>query len=146
MKSVGKGETMTTQMWVTVFASLISSGLIGAMLSVIIYGKREKRRFKVDTLKKLAASRYDVTSDEFRKALNEIFVVFNDSPNVMQTLSEFHQAVVGKQADKVVEDGLMKLFKVMCKDAGIEYNYFNDSFFLHPFSSKQPIPPIPNIG
>ena len=47
--------------------------------------------FKIATLKKFAANRYDILGGKFTEALNEIFVVFNDCPKVMEELDKFHQ-------------------------------------------------------
>ncbi len=112
------------------------SGLGGAIFSTIIYIRREKRKFKIDTLKKFAANRFDIKGDEFTRALNEIFIVFNDSRNVMSALSDFHQNIVSKKPNQLCEDALVKLFKELCKDVKIRKNSFNDSFFLIPFNTK----------
>lgn len=131
---------------VALVASVISGGLMGALVSVIVYGKREKRQFKVDTLKRFAANRYDLRGEEFSRALNEIFVVFHDSPPVVDALSSFHRTMISRQAPNVADDDLMRLFKAMCKDVNIGYERLNDSFFLVPFnvaveSSSKSIPP-----
>ena len=114
----------------------LTSGLVGALISSIIYVRREKRMFKVATLKKFAAHRYHITGDGFSQALNEIFVVFNDSKEVMSALEEFHKVVTGRQGTAASNDGLVKLYKAMCKDAKIKFEHFNDSFFLSPFNIK----------
>ena len=67
--------------WITIIAAMIS-GLVGALLSTFVYLKRENRKFKVDTLKRFAANRFDLKGDEFSRALNEIYIVFNDSAKV----------------------------------------------------------------
>ena len=88
---------------------------------------------KVDTLKRFASNRYDLKGDEFSRALNEVFVVFQSSPKVMRALSDYHEKVTSKQESL---DCLIKLFKAMCKDVNIKFEQFNDSFFLRPFNTR----------
>lgn len=123
---------MEFSIWATIAASL-TSGLLGALLSIIVYSRRERRRFKVDTLKRFAANRYDLKGDEFSRALNEVFVVFNENAHVMKELQAFHERVSAKEP---AEDALVRLYKAMCDDVGINYDGFNDSFFLTPFNTK----------
>lgn len=126
--------TITT-ISITIIASLLS-GLAGALLSTIVYIRRESRKFKIDTLKRFAANRFDFKGDEFSRALNEIFVVYNDSSEVMKALAEFHKAITSKQKNDVCEDALVKLYKSMCDNTSINLKGFNDSFFLTPFNTK----------
>ncbi|MEM1096014.1 MAG: hypothetical protein AAGJ10_15555 [Bacteroidota bacterium] len=89
---------------ILILASLLS-GLVGALASIYVYGKREKRQFKLFTLKDFAANRFDITGIDFSKVLNEIVVVFNDSPAVLRALNQFHEAItqnLGTQAIAVV--------------------------------------------
>ena len=132
---------MTISVAVAVISTVLS-GLLGALVSIIVYGRREQRRFKVDTLKRFAANRYDVKGEEFTRALNEIFVVFNDAPNVMGVLEDFHE--------KTSNEALITLYKAMCRDTKVKYDRFNDSFFLKPFNteitSQLPIPDYPDTA
>ncbi len=86
---------------------------------------------KLDTLKRIVANRYDLKGDEFSRALNEVFVVFQDSSSVMQALSNYHDAI--GTANSL--DQLLKLFKTMCRDVKVNVE-FNDSFFLKPFNTR----------
>jgi hypothetical protein len=117
---------------VMVIAPLFS-GLLGVVISTIYYRRYEKRKMKIDTLKKFAGNRYDLNGDEFSRALNEIFIVFQDSPAVMEALSDYHEVVTARQESG---DRLIKLFKAMCKDVNIKFEQFNDSFFLSPFNTR----------
>jgi hypothetical protein len=117
---------------VTIISSLLS-GLFAVIVSTIYYRRYEKRKMKVDTLKRFAGNRYDLKGDEFSKALNEIFIVFQDSPEVMKALSDYHERVTARQKDL---DHLIKLFKAMCKVLNIKFEQFNDSFFLRPFNTR----------
>ena len=121
--------------WITVVTSLMS-GLIGALIAQLAISRRELRRFQVDTLKRFAANRYDLKGEEFTRALNEIFIVFNEVSDVMKCLSEFHKVIVSRQPDAIANDALIKLFKAMCRGTSINYEQFNDAFFLTPFNVK----------
>lgn len=127
---------MDMSIWVAI-AGWLASGLLGALISIIVYGKREKRHFKMDTLKRFAANRYDLRGEEFSRALNEIFVVFNENTQVMRALSAFHERIMARQLGGGTDDLLISLYKAMCKDVGVDYEHFNDSFFMTPFNTKQ---------
>ena len=116
------------------FLTMLASGLFGVLISTWIYARRENHRFRVDTLKRFAANRYDHKGDEFSRALNEIFVVFNTYPKVMEALRRFHGAVTSGGGDS--EDRLVELYKTMCDACRIDYKQFNDSFFLRPFNTR----------
>jgi len=123
----------TTDILITIISSLIS-GIVGVIISTIYYRRYEKRKIKVDTLTRFVGNRYDIKGDKFSGALNEIFVVFQSSRDVMNTLSRYHEKVVARQNP---EDDLIRLFKAMCDDVGVKYDQFNDSFFLHPFNLRK---------
>jgi len=118
---------------ITIASSLVS-GILGVVISTIYYRRYEKRKTKIDTLTRFVGNRYDLKGAEFSRALNEVFVVFQDSRDVMSALSRFHEKTVASQNS---EDDLVRLFKAMCNDVGVKYDQFNDSFFLRPFNVKQ---------
>lgn len=80
------------------------------------------------------SNRYDLTGDEFSRALNEIFIVFSDSSLVMSSLEKHHKAVTSPGGDS--EDETLVLLKSMCKEVGVNYKDFNDSFYLRPYNTK----------
>ena len=118
--------------FLTIISSLIS-GIAGVVISTIFYVRHERRKDKLDTLRKFMGNRYDIKGDEFSRALNEIFVVYKGSQKVMLALSSYHEKVTSRQDS---ENELIWLFKAMCKDVSFSYNEFNDSFFLRPFNTK----------
>jgi hypothetical protein len=126
----------TTAITVTVLAALVS-GLAGALLSTWVYVRRENRKFRLSTLKKFAANRYDLKGDEFSQSLNEIFIAFNDSPEVIKSLAKYHRTVTEGEGGEVANDALVDLFKAMCQNAEVSYNNLNDSFFLRPFNTRK---------
>ena len=121
-----------------VICSLLS-GILGSWLTIVHIRRQEIYKSKLDTLKRFYSNRYNLLGDEFTKAMNEIFLAFNASPDVMKALGLFHEKITSRQP---ANDSLLALFKAMCIDLKIEYSNFNDSFFLMPFnthpSSTQP--------
>ncbi len=117
---------------VTIISSLLS-GIVGVLISTFYYRRYEKRKAKFDTLQRFSANRFDLKGDPFSRTLNEIFVIFYDSPKVISALSNYHAKVSNGENS---EDELVRLFKSMCENLYIKYEQLNDSFFLRPFNTK----------
>lgn len=113
-----------------ILGSLIS-GLLGVVISTAVYVRRENRKLKLETLKKLAANRHNIY--ELAGALNEIFIVYNDSDKVMNALSNYHQKVVDRKNSK---DELVELFKQMCIATKVSFKEANENLFLITFDRK----------
>lgn len=126
-------DSTSVSVWVVIASSLIS-GIIGVLVTIVYSHFYEKRRMKLDVLRRFAANRFDVRGIEWTRAANEIFIVFQDSQEVMQLLTD-RQRFADPDS---WQDHMLKLFKAMCKDAGVKVD-FNDSFFLKPFTIKPPI-------
>lgn len=126
-----------TFVWVliTIISSLIS-GVIGVVISIFYHKKVEKRQAKINTLKQFVGYRYDLKGEHFTKALNEIFVVFQDSKPVLDKLNEFHEIIVSGRKE-VANDKLVLLFKEMCKNLDIDPNKYSESLFLKAFNVKE---------
>ena len=131
MQNLAPDTTATAfSIWVVIASSVIS-GIVGVVVTIIYSHLYEKRRMKLDILRRFAATRYDAGGEEFAKTMNEIFIVFQDSPKVMQSLADYHR--FAKPDDW--RDSLLKLFKEMCRNAGVKVE-FNDSFFFTPLIPK----------
>lgn len=124
-------------LWLMILSSLLS-GLIAVLISTAYYHRFEKRKWKLETLRRLAATRFALTHKsteasriEFFSALNEIHVVFQDSPKVLQHLEKMHNElnIPGR-----LDDNFVKLFKVIFDALGIKQIALNDSFLLRPFT------------
>ena len=79
-------------------ASSLISGLVGVIVSTLYYRRYENRKWKLDTLKRLAAHRYAIAegqplerSAEFFVVLNEVFVVFHDAQEVLSVVEIMHK-------------------------------------------------------
>lgn len=121
-----------TAISVTIISSLIS-GLVAVVVSIVWHRRAEARRTKRDSLIRLFANRYDLKGDEFSRALNQDFVVFNECGGVTTALSAFHSEVV---AGRPTDDARLRLIKAMRSDATVNFCDFNDPFFLKPFNTR----------
>jgi len=125
------------QIWV-IFLSSLLSGLVGVLISTYYYLRYERRKLKLDTLRRLAGARFALTveatterlKEEFFSALNEAFVVFHDAPKVLDALETLHAE--RNQPDRT-HDNMVKLFKAMTNHLRISHSALTDSFFLKPF-------------
>ena len=126
-----------TPFWVTIWTIIASllSGMIGVIVSSRLHRKYEKRKQKLDTLRRLVGTRWAITEgqennaqfsrEEFFVTLNEAIVVFHDSTSVIDTLDRYHESMSN--------DNFLRLFKAICKNLEISYE-LNDSFFERPFT------------
>jgi len=126
--------------WLIVIIAAIISGLLGVIISVICYRRHEKYLRKLKTLKDFAGYRYDLSGENFTRALNEIFIVFSDSAKVKQALKKFYENRMtpsSAQSSTLADQYLVELFKSMCEDLNIKTSDFTDSFFLTAFNVKK---------
>lgn len=121
------------QVLVTLVASLLS-GILGVGVSTWYYRRHERYRSKMDTLTRLFGYRFDIVGPDFSRALNEVFVVFHDSPLVLAALQDFHLVTVSRQGE-LANDKLVSLFTAMCQDVRTDPHTVNDSFYLQPFNT-----------
>ena len=119
-----------------IFSFIISSGLLGVIISTVYYHRHEKYLMKLETLKEFAGNRYNIKGDSFSKALNEISIVFNQSKEVKSALQAFYNNIRSNNP-ALSNDLLVKLYKAMCDDLHIKTNDFTDEFFLTPFNTKK---------
>ncbi|TMP73503.1 DUF6680 family protein [Pseudoalteromonas sp. S1608] len=131
---------MTSEaIFVTILASLLS-GLTGVLISFKFYDRLEKRKLRIETAKKLIGGRFNPASNEFNIAMNEIFLVYADCPEVMTAMTNFWeilQAPVGQRSEQVVNDKLQTLLKTVCRNSGIIHSKdINDDFFLRTFNGN----------
>jgi len=133
-----------TAISVTIVSSLLS-GLISVFITTYYYRRYDRKKMKFDILRRLAGSRYCLVPDsnesskkEFFEALNEVFIVFHDDEKVLNTLEIFHKElnIAGIFSDSA-NNNLVKLFRAIIRNLGIEYKTLTDEFFLKPFSLKR---------
>jgi hypothetical protein len=78
-------------------------------------------------------NRFNINREGFVEALNQVFIVYYDAPEVLLALNEFHEYLSGTRVPEVVDQKLLKLFRAMCKDVNMEIT-LTDNFFLKPFT------------
>lgn len=119
---------------VTLLSSLLS-GAVATLITVKYYKNQEKRQRKLDLLASIMRNINSLTPGEPDNAvreltgyLNEAYIVFNDSEEVLQLLDSFKEG--GKN------EAFKKVIKSMCRDLKIDYSKINDEFITNPFTSS----------
>ena len=126
---------------VLVVASIIGSGLLGVVISIVYYRRHESYLGKLEILRDFAGWRYTLAGDRtdldpslLFKALNEVSVVF-DTEGVRRALQTFHDDVTTKNMMNL--DLLVRLYRAMCKELHMKTEDFTDEFFLRPFTPRR---------
>ncbi len=123
--------------WITVIVSSLFSGVIGIVISNLYHKRSVKRKQKYDLLEQMMGNRFDLTGDKFSEALNKVFIVFNDSQQVLKALKSFHESVSSQQKEpEIIDQRLLELFKSMCDNLKIDTSILTDSFYLKAFNIK----------
>jgi hypothetical protein len=127
---------MQVSIWITLISSL-ASGLITLGISTWFYVRHEERKQKLEVFRSLMANRHGLTEHddpavirEFFKALNETFVVFGKSQNVLKAVNNF------KTYPNRASDNFTLLARAICLDLKIPDSAINDEFFNEPFVPK----------
>lgn len=123
--------------WITVIVSSLFSGVIGIVISNLYHKRSVNRKQKYDLLEQMMGNRFDLTGDKFSEALNKVFIVFNDSQQVLKALKSFHESVSSQQKEpEIIDQRLLELFKSMCDNLKIDTSILTDSFYLKAFNIK----------
>ena len=123
----------TSPIWLLV-ASLLS-GLVAVLVTLFVRARQDQREIKRDVLRRLAGTRYLLTrrgqvlpSGEPFVALNEVFVVFADEPDVLNALERLRKDGGESNAENIVA-----LIKRMAAAAEVPVN-LDDAFIRNPFT------------
>jgi len=128
--------------YVVFILSILGSGLLGVLISVVYYRKHQKYIAKLETLKDFFGYRYALSreygasqgaKDSFLRAANEAIITFNNSKEVMRALRRFHEDTIMSKNTALRDDALIRLEEVMCKELKINLESFTDQFFKKPF-------------
>ena len=119
-----------------IISSLIS-GIAGVIISIFYHRQSDKKQTKIDVLRNFVGYRHDLTGNEFTKALNEIFVVFCDSPEIQIKVKDLHEVLSSKLGSAIANDRLYKLFIAMCNDLKINTSTIEESSFINTFNVKK---------
>lgn len=131
--------------------TLISSLLSGIFATIITLvwtwrnARKDKRYdYKLSVFKDLMAYRNDITekassSGVFESAINQVFVAYNDCPDVLEKFEVFRKMLSNNNKEKgeIVIADLLQLLKSMAKELKIDYSFSNDDLFSNPIQIKE---------
>jgi|GEM_PF-1238643 len=128
----------------TFLVSVFLSGMVGVIITIWYTQWSAKQQTKLRVLQQLLGNRHDITGQAFTEALNQVFVVFDNSKDVTSAIKQFHSIVTNpdRTTDKV-NHALLALIKSVCKDVKIDVSKVDDQFFLRPFNTKNSFEAIP---
>jgi hypothetical protein len=127
---------MEVPIWITVISSL-ASGLVTFSISTWFYMRHEERKQKMEVFRKLMGNRHGLIENpdpdvkrNFFVALNEAFVVFGKSKDVLTTVMNF------KTHPNRASDNFTLLARAICAELKIPDSTIKDEFFNEPFVPK----------
>jgi len=121
--------------WMVILISSLLSGLLGVGISTLYHQRNEIRRTKLQVLQQLLGNRHNIKGHLFTEALNQVFVIFYDSQDILIALKAFHEVAMSAQkTTDLANQKLLDLFKAMCKNLKINPEPLTDNFFLQPFN------------
>ena len=123
--------------WFALGSSLLS-GALAVVVSTLYYRSFERRKVKLDCLRRLLGARYVLTEgshsegarETFFIALNESVVIFSDAPQVVASLTKL---LADMARPERLHDNVVSLFRSMVDHLRLDRSTLNDSFFLSPF-------------
>ena len=125
---------------ITLLSSLFS-GILATCITLvatnILRRREEKKNFKMKIFKDVIAYRTDITNTlistgNLQKALNQVFIAYNDCPEVLESFEVFRKSVMyrgesDKENEKII-DNLVVLLKAMAKANEVNNRFSNDYF------------------
>ena len=128
------------------------SGMVATVITLVIttliQHKRDKVAYKKQIFQAIIASRSDLlllspSTGEFQRAINQVFVAFNDNEEVLRAFEDFRKTTAAKTGSKQnndqIIDCLLTLLKSMAKDLHIRYDFSNDDLFKQPIFIAPPV-------
>lgn len=133
--------SLVNNAWFALGSSLVS-GALAVVISTLYYRYFEKRKVKLDCIRRLLGARYVLTEGEhsagametFYVALNEAVIIFSDAPAVISALQTLKAEL--RQNDRF-EDNVVSIFRTMADELRLDRKTINDSFFLEPFKPQR---------
>lgn len=131
----------------SLFSGLVATG-ITLLVTHIIHKKQEKRNFKIQLFRDIIAYRTDIVPNciptgNFQKAVNQVFIAYNDCPKVLEAFETFRKNVIYKgdtqlENDRTI-DNLVMLLKAMAEEIKIDFSFSNDDLFTKPVLVGTPV-------
>ena len=121
----------------TVLISALLSGLLATWVSFYLNRQYSEIEVKRDVLRRFVGSRYLLTGKYMGSegepfvALNEVFVVYAEHPQVISTLRKMHEEL---NIPDRLPDNILSLVKAMAKAANVPIRELNDDFIMRPFT------------
>lgn len=120
------------QITVTIVSAIIS-GILGVVISNIYNNRQQKKKLKLDLVTGMLGYGWQALPNAcdngaFCYYINQIFIVFNDSKEIITAYEDFK---ANYNTDQRYEKYL-KLLKLIMNNVGIKYNNVNDTQFLNP--------------
>ena len=126
-----------TDIVINILISASVSGIVGVIVNIWYQQKNQIKQAKLHVLQQLLGNRYDLRGEKFTEALNQIFVTFYNSKDVLIALKAFYEiATSPMKNNEVMNQRILDLFKAMYKDLKLNIEPLNDTFFLHAFNVK----------
>lgn len=131
----------------SLFSGLVATG-VTLIVTYIIHKKQEKRNFKIQLFRDIIAYRTDIVPNciptgNFQKAVNQVFIAYNDCPKVLNAFEQFRKNVIYKNSSKSeneqIIDNLVVLLKAMAEEIGVNYSFSNDDLFTKPVLVGTPV-------
>ncbi|MCL4400346.1 hypothetical protein M1506_03710 [Patescibacteria group bacterium] len=120
-----------------IFVPSLISGLLGVLISAWFFRRAGIRQGKLRILQQLLGNRNDIRGQAFTEALNQVFVGFHDSREVLLALKSFYEVIIDKpNSSDLPNQKLLDLFKAMCHHLKIDPALLTDDFFLQPFNVR----------
>lgn len=128
---------------ISIIASALLSGLVATWVTLMFTQKNENRRAKLALFQQLVGARnvllpgsQDTTAATvFISAVNQLFLLFHDAPQVLAALKAFHEIVSDANGSPDLRNQrLLELFKAMAKHLDINTEPLGEGFFMRAFS------------
>src|SRR5271165_77889 len=128
---------------ISIVASALLSGLVATWVTLMFTQNNENRRAKLALFQQLVgarnvllpASQDAAAATVFISAVNQIFLLFHDAPDVLVALKAFHEIVSDAQGSPELRDQrLLELFKSMAKHLKVNTEPLGEGFFMKAFS------------
>lgn len=126
---------MTRDAILVTLVAALCSGVVGVGISAWFFARLERRKLKMDTARRLIGHRFDITGSDFSVAMNEVFIVFADSPQVISAMTALYEALSAPGKPNA-DDRLVTLLKEICRDLRITHGEINDAYFLKTFNAR----------
>ena len=126
-----------------ILISALVSGLLATWVSFYLNRRYSEVAVKRDVLRRFVGSRYHLT-DKYMSgeeyvggegepfiALNEVFVVYAEHPQVISKLRKMHEEL---SIPDRLPDNIVSLVKAMAEAAKVPIRELNDDFITRPFT------------